>query len=66
MGEAMSSLALLVENPAAPRRADAELAVAGRLPDAPLAMPTQVLEQPSRVGHYLRGILQRWPGRVET
>ena len=38
----------------------------GRLPDAPLAMPTQILEQPSRFGQRIRALLSLPLGRAET
>jgi hypothetical protein len=39
---------------------------AGSLPDAPLSMPTQTLEQPSRFGQLIRALLALPLGRAET
>jgi len=71
MGEAMSNSVASMQIPLGDdsipvRAAQPDAAISGMLPDAPLAMPTQILERPSRVVLYLRGLLQRLPGPART
>ena len=70
MGEAMNQTVRftidMATGPVQASQATFRHAQLGRLPDAPLAMPTQILKQPSRVGMFLRSLFQRLPGHAET
>lgn len=69
MGEAMTKLTPILKQSVSRDAADrvAFIGVApGSLPDAPLSMPTQILEQPSRFGQRVRALLALPLGRAET
>ncbi len=69
MGEAMTKLTPILLRAAAQEKVQPlafRNAPQGRLPDAPLPMPTQILEQPSRFGQRIRALLSLPLGRAET
>lgn len=70
MGEAMNKSLFSMSNSGDIQNAhiqrDALTSVVGFLPDAPIPMPSQILEQPSRLNIFLRGLLQRSLGHAET